>query len=63
MKLEFFQQTFKKYLKISKFHENPSSASQAVPCGRAGGQTGRHGEENSRFSRMRLKGKCIQLDF
>ena len=32
MKLEFSQQTFKKYANI-KFHENPSIGSRIVPCG------------------------------
>jgi hypothetical protein len=33
MKLEFSQQIFEKFSNI-KFRENPSSVSQAVPCGR-----------------------------
>jgi hypothetical protein len=33
MKLEISQQTFEKYSNI-KFHENPSSGSPVVPCGR-----------------------------
>jgi len=32
MKLEFSQQIFEKASNI-KFHENPSSGSQVVPCG------------------------------
>ena len=33
MKLEFYQQFFKKYSN-TKFHENPSSGSRVVPWGR-----------------------------
>jgi len=33
MKLEFSRQIVEKYSNI-KFHENPSSGSQVVPCGR-----------------------------
>jgi len=38
MKLEFSRQIFGKYSNI-KFHENPSSESRVVPCGRADGRT------------------------
>jgi len=52
MKLQFSRQIFKKYSNI-KFHENPSSGSQLVPCRRTNGQTdGRiysHDETNSHF--------------
>jgi hypothetical protein len=34
MKLEFSQQTFEESTNI-RFHQNPSSGSQVVPCGRA----------------------------
>jgi len=47
MKLEFSQQIFEKYSSI-KFHENTSSGSRVVPCGR----TDRHNETNSRFSQF-----------
>jgi len=47
MKLEFSRQVFEKKSNI-KFHENPSSGSQVVPCGR----TDRHDEANSRFSQL-----------
>jgi len=33
MKLEFSRQIFEKFSSI-KFHENPSSESRVVPCGR-----------------------------
>jgi hypothetical protein len=36
MKLEYFRRSFAKYSNI-KFHENPSSGSQGVPCGREDG--------------------------
>ena len=36
MKLEFSQQLFEKYSNI-KLHENPSSGSRVVPCGRTDG--------------------------
>jgi len=39
MKLEFSQQFFEKYSNI-KFHINPSSGSQVVPCGQKDGRTG-----------------------
>jgi len=38
MKLEFSQQILKKYI---KFHENPFSGSQDVPCVQTNGQTDR----------------------
>ena len=38
MKLEFSWKSFKKYSDI-KFHENPSSGSQIVPCGQMDGWT------------------------
>jgi len=38
MKLEFSRHIFKKYSNI-RFHENPSSGSRVVPCGRTDGQT------------------------
>jgi hypothetical protein len=48
MKLEIYQQIFrkKKYSNV-KFHENPSSESRVVLCGRTGGQTDTHDESNS----------------
>ena len=59
MKPEFSQYILEKILNI-KFHENPSSRSRIVPCGRAGGrtdrqtdrQTDRHDEANNRFSQF-----------
>jgi len=47
MKLEFTRQISEKYSN-TKFHENPSSGSRVVPCGR----TDRHDEANSRFSQF-----------
>jgi len=38
MKLEFSGQIFDKY-SHTKSHENPSSGSRVVPCGRADGRT------------------------
>jgi tRNA U38,U39,U40 pseudouridine synthase TruA len=38
MKLEFSRQILGKYSNI-KFHENPSSGSRVVPCGRTDGGT------------------------
>jgi len=49
MKYEFSGNIFEKYLNI-KFHENPSSGSLVVPCGRTDGRTDRHDEANYRFS-------------
>ena len=51
MKLEFSQQVLEKYSDI-KFHENPSSGSRVVPCGRTDGRTDRHDEANSRFPNL-----------
>jgi len=55
MKLKTSQQIFEKYSNI-KFHEDPFSGSWIVPCGqmdrRTYGQTDRHDEANSRFSRF-----------
>ena len=47
MKLEFSRQSWEKYSNI-KFHENLSSESRVVACGR----TVRHDEANSRFSKF-----------
>jgi hypothetical protein len=47
MEIEFSRQIFDKY-PIIKFHENPSSGSRVVPCGR----TERLDETNSRFSQF-----------
>jgi len=47
MKLEFSKQIFETSTNI-KFHENPSSGSRVVPCGRAD----RHGVANNRFSQF-----------
>jgi hypothetical protein len=44
MKHEFSSQIFEKYPNI-KFHENPTSDSQIVPCG----WTDRHDEANTHF--------------
>jgi len=38
MEIQFSRQIFKKYSNI-KFHENPSSGSRVVACGRADGPT------------------------
>jgi hypothetical protein len=52
MKLEFLRQIFEKHPNI-KYHENPSSGSQVVTCGRTDEQTGRetdrHEVANSLF--------------
>jgi hypothetical protein len=47
IKLQFPRQIFEKYSNI-RFHENPSSGSRVVPCGR----TDRHDKANSRFSQI-----------
>ena len=46
MKLEFSRQISEKYSNI-RFHENPSSGSRVVLCGRTNWQTDRHNEANS----------------
>jgi len=38
MEIEFSRQIFEKYSNI-RFHENPSSESRGVPCGRTDGRT------------------------
>jgi len=38
MKLKFSEHIFEKYIN-TKFHKNPSSGNQVVPCGRAEGRT------------------------
>ena len=50
---------------LIKFHENPSSVSRVVPCGRGEGQMHRHDKINSRFRNLayapihcRLRLKC-----
>jgi hypothetical protein len=47
IKLEFQGQVLEKFSN-TKFHENPSTGSQAVPCGRGD----KHVEVNSRFSQF-----------
>jgi len=48
------------FRKILKFHENPSSESRVVPCGRTHGQTERHGEANRLFSQCCERAeKCL----
>ena len=53
MKLEFCQQIFEKHSKI-KFHDQPSSRSRVVACGRTqtDGRTDRHDKAHSRFSQF-----------
>jgi len=48
MKLEFSRHVFGEKSSNIKFHENSSSGSQVVPCGR----TEKHDEANSRFSKF-----------
>jgi hypothetical protein len=47
MKLDFSQQFFS--LENIKFHQNPSSGSQIVPCGQRDGRMDRYDEAYSRF--------------
>jgi hypothetical protein len=47
-KLGFSRRIFEKYSNI-KPHENPSSGSRALPCGRTDGQTDGHDEANISF--------------
>jgi len=49
MKVEFSRQIFKESSNI-EFHENPSTVSRVIPCGRTDGQT--HDETNSRCSKF-----------
>jgi len=44
--MNFLERFFEKYWNI-KFHQNPSSESRVVSCGR----TDRHDKANSRFSK------------
>jgi len=61
MKLEFSQRTFKKYSN-TKFHENPSSGSQVLPCG----QTDEHTDMTNltvafhKFANVPKKGEGLQ---
>jgi len=51
MKIAFCRQIFEKCSNV-KYHENTSSGSRVVPCGRVNrqtGQAGRHDEAKSRF--------------
>ena len=62
MKFEFSQEFLEKYSNIN-FHENPSSGSRIVLCGRTDGQTDRR-EVNSLFFgilRKRLEKNFSQL--
>jgi len=47
----FLDSFFRKYSN-TKFHENLSSGSRVVPCGRTDRRTDRHDEDNSRFSQF-----------
>jgi hypothetical protein len=51
IKLALSRQIFEKCLTI-RFHQNLSSGSRVVLCGRTDGRTDRHGEVNSRFSQI-----------
>jgi hypothetical protein len=55
MKVEFSGQIFEECPNI-KFHENPSTGSQIVPCGRTDGQRDRqmdrHDKANTQFSQF-----------
>ena len=51
IKMKFPRHIFEKYTTIN-FHENPSSCSRVVPCGRMDRQTEKHDEANSRFSQF-----------
>ena len=53
MKLGLARQIFEKKNSNIKLYQNPSSGSQAFPCGRTNGKIGRHEEANSRFSQFR----------
>jgi hypothetical protein len=59
MKLEFSRQIFEKSSPI-KFHENTSSGSRVVPCGRTDVRTYVHDEANSRFSQFWEKIMILQ---
>jgi hypothetical protein len=50
-KLEFSQKIFEKYSNI-KFHENPTSGSRIVLCGRTGTKTDINDEANNRISQF-----------
>jgi len=57
MKLEFYRYIFEKYYNI-KSHENPSTGSRVVPCGR----TDRH-EELFEILRTRLKNTNVHTAY
>jgi len=50
MKIEFSRQIFRKKYSNAKFHRNPSGVSRIVLM--RDGQTDRHDEKTSRFSRF-----------
>jgi len=57
MKFEISGHVFEKLSNI-KFHENPSSERQVVPCGQTDGQTNEYDKANSsflQFSELDLK--------
>ena len=58
MKLEYSLRVFERYSN-TKFHENSSSGSRVVPCGR----TDRQDKANSRFEQFResAQQKCEQF--
>ena len=49
--VNFSWQIFKQYSN-AKLHENPSSGSRVIPCGREDGHTARHDEVKSRLSQL-----------
>jgi hypothetical protein len=54
MELEFSRKFFEKKKKSSniKFHQNPSSGSRTVPCGKTDRRMDGHDEANNRFSQF-----------
>jgi len=54
MKIEFSGQIFEKHSN-SKFHENPSSGSRFIPCGKTDGETFRSWQLRFAILRTRLK--------
>jgi len=59
---EYSLQIFEKYSNI-KFHENSSSGSRVVPCGRKDGQTDRHVKAKySLFAMMQTRLITVKLN-
>jgi len=60
MKFVVSQKIFERYSNI-KFHENPSSRSRVVPCGRTDGQTDRQANRTKQGMAFRNFSKALKI--